>query len=287
MNYTLKYVNEFGQSILFSADSGFILSSAEGLGANVIQTTNSQGINLIGGVLRGQSIQPRVMTFKGSIEKGNIEQKKKRLLDTILPGVRAKLIFNNIWGVDVVPTLTPDPSHEIRFSTFDFVLEAAYPFWTQATQIRTSLSGMLPRFKFYWNLTFPWKFGERISEQFINVNNAGSVQSGMNIIFHALAHVRNPSVSKISIDGNVTQETIKINRDMIPGESVTVENQANYVGAVSRISGIETDIFNNLDFDNIYFQLDPGDNMLRYDADSNRDSLDISIVFSITSAGVA
>jgi len=279
MTYTMRYINEYGAEIDFSWASGYVLAETTGLTSNVIDTVNSQGISQVGKTLRGQSVQPRIITCKGTA-LGESRMRRQQLINTILPNTRAQLIFDDIWHIDVVPKMTPNISRHNDNCTFDFILEAAYPYWHKEDDDVTALSEMIPMFKFPWNLTKPWKFGERSAAQLSNVINNGNVPTEFTVIFTAITTVQNPSITKAS-----TLEFIRVNRTMSPGESITVRNSANRVEVLSTIAGVTVDIFSYLDFNSTLFLLDVGDNVLRYDADYNRDGLDIRIIRPIVSVG--
>lgn len=135
-------------------------------------------------------------------------------------------------------------------------------------------------FKFPWNLTKPWKFGERVAPPFTNIYNAGNVPTAFTVIFFATTAATNPSLTKAK-----TLETIKINRSMVSGETITVENSSNRIRALSNVGGIVTDIFNSIDFDSVFFLLDVGDNVLSFDADENRSGMDVRLIYATTSVG--
>lgn len=143
MTYKLEYVNDYNASITFSFESGFILSATTGLTSNTVSTVNSQGINQIGGTLQGQSVQPRIVTCKGTI-RGESAEGRKILLDTILPNVQGRLIYDNAWQIDVVPKITPDVTRHRSNATFNFSLEAAYPYWRKISESMVEMSYIQP-----------------------------------------------------------------------------------------------------------------------------------------------
>lgn len=279
MTYIMRYINAFGAEIEFSWAAGYVLAETTGLTSNTVDTVLSQSISQVGKTLQGQSVQPRIITCRGTA-LGDSRMKRQQLINTILPAVSARLIFDDVWYIDVVPKMTPNISRHNENATFDFVLEAAYPYWRKEDDDVSSLSKTNPLFRFPWNLTKPWKFGERIESVLTNVINNGNVPTEFTVIFIANTSVTNPSVTKTS-----TMEYIRINRNMVPGETVTVRNSANKVEVLSTIGNTTVDIFNDLDFNSTLFLLDVGDNVLRYDADYNRNGLDIRIIRPFVSVG--
>jgi len=279
LTYTLEYINERGQSIVFSPKTNIILSSTEGLTSTVIQPMITQGVNRVGGALQGQTVQPRNIMCRGTI-MGNANAAKKMMLDIILPEVKAKLIYNDTWTIDVIPTTTPEISRHTITASFDFALRAPYPYWKKKAGVASGMAYMQPMFKFPWNLTKPWVFGIRVAPEFTNVYNAGNIPADFTAVFYARSATSNPSLVKAT-----TLEMIKINKEMEAGDRITVNNGANSITAIMSHGSTTTDIFNAIDFDSTFFLLDPGDNILRFDAEGSRDALDVTIFHSVVSAG--
>ena len=49
-----------------------------------------------------------------------------------------------------------------------------------------NLTGVLPRFKFPWNISQPYRFGETIDTAFINIRNSGQVACPFTATLNAL-----------------------------------------------------------------------------------------------------
>ena len=279
MTYTLKYINALGKEIEFSMSSGFVIAEATGLTSNSIETYKSQGNNQVGAVLLGQSVQPRTINIQGTIFGKSLLGRRK-LLETIAPEIPAKLIFNDMWQIDVYPIMTPDIARSLENTAFAFALEATFPYWQSVEETMTLLSGIQAMFKFPWNLTLPWKFGINKETFFTNVYNEGNVATNFDLVFYANTEVDNPKVTKVD-----TLEFIAFNHHMVAGETVILSMSSNSLLATSIIDGVETDIFSDLDYDNTYFLLEIGDNVLRHDADYNREGLDCKIYHRTTTVG--
>jgi hypothetical protein len=94
----------------------------------------------------------------------------------------------------------------------------------------------------------------------------------MRVEFRALGTVSTPLLLNVN-----TGEFIKINITMLAGDVLTINTGYGQKDVKLRRGGITTDAFRFLDIDSIYIQLAPGDNIFRYDAESNLENLEVSI----------
>lgn len=118
-------------------------------------------------------------------------------------------------------------------------------------------------------------FGVREPSLIVNVYNHGAVSTGMKIVFKALGTLAGPSLINV-----YTQEFFKINKTMYSGETIEVTTTTGEKKVIASINGVETNYFKYRDLDSTWLQLDVGDNLFRYDADSGIDNLEVYIYFS-------
>ena len=133
-------------------------------------------------------------------------------------------------------------------------------------------------FQFPWNITQPYKFGELLNSYFTSVYNAGQVPAFFDLEISASGTAENPTFEEIN-----TGDVLKINKTLEPGERITISIKNDGLTAVSNVDG---DIEGLIDMDSTLFSLHVGDNVIRYDADSGRENLSVSIRFSNKYAGV-
>lgn len=120
--------------------------------------------------------------------------------------------------------------------------------------------------------------GHREPSLIVNVLNNGQVKTGMIIEFFARGTLSNPSLFNVN-----TREFIKINKGMAAGEKFIRNTNVGKKKILQNLNCIGTDILNYLDIvggGDTFLQLDVGDNLFRYNADSNLDNLEINIYFS-------
>ena len=118
------------------------------------------------------------------------------------------------------------------------------------------------------------ELGYREPSLIINVFNKGDVPCGMKIQFKALATVVNPSLFNVS-----TREYFKINKTMEAGEVITVTTHFQNKRVELNKNGVVSNAFNWIDLNSTFLQLEPGDNLLRYDAQEGLDNLEVAIYY--------
>ncbi len=125
------------------------------------------------------------------------------------------------------------------------------------------------------------EMGYRSESLIANVPNDGDSDTGMIIRFRALGTVVNPSLININ-----TYDELNLDITMLGGDVVEVST---YVGrkTVTLIrNNIRTDISNTVDLYSKFLQLEPGDNLFRYDSESGLESLEVSMNFTNRFVGV-
>lgn len=119
-------------------------------------------------------------------------------------------------------------------------------------------------------------FGIREPSLFINILNEGQVNIGFKVIFTARGNdIINPKIMNIS-----TFEYIKINKTLQAGEKVEINTIVGEKSIIGTFQGVETSYYKYRDINSSWLQLEVGDNVFTYDADSGKESLDISIIYN-------
>ena len=126
-----------------------------------------------------------------------------------------------------------------------------------------------------------FEVGRREQSLFVNVNNTGQNRTGMVVRFKALATVTQPAL--ISVD---TQKELKLNFTMTKGDVIEVSTYEGEKTITLIRNNVRYDIFNSLDLDSHYLELEQGDNIFRYDALSGVDNLEMSLTYRPKFVGV-
>lgn len=126
------------------------------------------------------------------------------------------------------------------------------------------------------------EMGYRSKSLIANAYNDGDNDTGMIIKFRASATVLNPSLINVN-----TYQLLKLNFEMQGGDVIEVST---YIGkkTVTLIrNNVRSNIFNSVDYlVSDFLQLEPGDNLFRYDADDGIDNLEVWMEYTSLAIGV-
>jgi hypothetical protein len=285
----LIYTNEKGLSVEISHSSLFFLKKVDGLAAikNIIYT--SKGVMQDGVMATGQSLDMRDISIEGSINSTEQEETLKHrqeLIKVFNPKLKGTLRYE--FGdfikeidckIEIAPTL---PYTDATFKNFLIQLICPNPYWKDAAESKEEIALWKGVFEFDLELFQEGiEMGHREPSLIVNVLNNGHVACGMKIEFKALATVVNPSILNVN-----TEEYIKINKTMVAGEVLNISTSYGKKKVENVLNGVTSNAFNYIDFQSTFLQLDPGDNLLRYNADTGIDNLEVSIYYAPQYLGV-
>lgn len=155
------------------------------------------------------------------------------------------------------------------------------PLFANSYESRVSIAATVPVFHFPLILSDNLVhggviFGYRQNSLIALVNNKGTEETGMKIVFKAKGSVVNPQLFDVD-----TQKYIKINKTLIAGEQVVVNTnigERNVQGALENES--LHNYFKYKDLSSSWLQLRVGENLFRYNASSGLDNLEVFIYFN-------
>lgn len=273
-----RYVNENGGTVIFEYDHGYLINKPVGIDTVSVQMSQAQGINQVGGTVQSKTVQPRPVNISGILVGPDQSARKDELMGVIRPDLPGKLYADDYY-LNVHVTATPTVGPEPEFAHFQFSVIAPYPYWQKDIALSQVLSGVQKQFKFPWNISRPYRFGQLIRTQFITVSNFGQLPVPYTAIFCAKGVVVNPKITNVQ-----TGEMILINKALSSGERVAVEITHDRTYVTSSVDG---NVRGTLDLDSSLFQLGVGDNILKPDAASGADQLEVEINFASEIVGVA
>lgn len=161
--------------------------------------------------------------------------------------------FNEVVRTVTISLICPDP----LFSDL------------QATQVPMSYWKKLLRFPFTFQP--PLRVAERIAEKIVTVYNNTNVAAGLLIYFTARGSVANPGMTEVR-----TQKRFQLNTQMMNGDTILVNTNQNEKGASFQEDPEYVDMWH---FGDTWLQLQPGENVFQYFADSGADYLDVKIIY--------
>lgn len=159
------------------------------------------------------------------------------------------------------------------------------PFWMDIVESKENIALWKGQFHFPLGISKSKGIimGLKQPSLIVNIYNKGDVETGMIIEFKAKGTLSNPSLFNVN-----TREYIKINKSMVAGEVIKVNTNYGEKRVENILNGVTTNILNLIDLGggDTFLQLEVGDNLLRYDADTNPSNLEINIYFSPKYLGV-
>ncbi len=277
LSKTFKYVNQNGNTLVFDHDHGYLINKPRGIDSVSVSIEQAQGINQTGGTVQSCNVQPRPVSISGILMGDFQAENKDKLISVIRPDIPGRLYANDLY-LDVRPTATPAVSAASTFANFQFSVLAPYPYWKKDDSVSETLSGVTPRFKFPWNVSKPYRFGEVVRKQFININNRGQVPVPFSVTFTALDGVTNPKITDAK-----SGKFLLIKKTLAAGErlEVRITHERTYVE-----SSVDGECRGALALTSNLFRLDVGDNVLKPEAESGLNSLKVAIDFSTEIVGV-
>lgn len=283
MNYNnltklFRYVNENGDSIIFDYSGGFLINKPNGIDTLTVKMNEAQGIDQVGSTIQSINVQSRPVNISGVLVGEFQTENKDRLLSVIRPDLPGRLYADDYY-LTVRPSATPAIDQKQCFASFQFSLLAPYPYWQKDDSASATLSGVERGFKFPWNISRAYRFGTVMEAQFINISNRGQVPIPFTVTFTALSTVINPKI----IDA-ATNKYLLLNKEMVAGERVVIEITHERTFVTSSVDG---ECRGALDLKSSFFRLNIGDNVLKPDAESGKENLQVDISYAIEVVGIA
>ncbi|MFL0197008.1 phage tail family protein [Clostridium sp. WILCCON 0269] len=285
----IVYTNSRGQSITLNSRP-FVLEKIDGTGGTktTLLTTKAPGQD--GKSYHGTLLEERSLNITGTICANSLEDlyiKKQQICSVFNPKLLGSLIYTNDVSSHTIDCVVEDsPTFKDRFSTIqEFLIQlfCPNPFWEDIQESKEEIADWIGDFEF--DLEIPEEgiiMEHRESSLIVNINNVGDVECGMRVEFTALATVVNPSILNV-----YTQEFIKVKRTLQAGDKIIINTSfSNKRVELIQSNGVTSNVFNWIDLQSTFLQLDVGDNLLRYDAEQGIDNLDVSIYYKPLYLGV-
>ena len=277
LSKTFRYVNENGESIIFTYNEGFLINKPIGIDALQVSLSQATGIDQVGATIQSANIQPRPVTVSGVLVGEFINGNKEKLLSVIRPDLSAKLYANDYY-LNVRPTSTPTIDPTKRFAKFQFSVLAAYPYWQKDENAKVELSAIEYGFKFPWNLSREYHFGSIVETQFFTVVNNGQLPVPFIITFFARGDCVNPRITNVN-----TGKFLAINKTLVAGERIVVEITHERTHVTSSTDGY---VRGALSLKSTLNRLEVGNNVLKPEAEEGKSQLEVSIDFATEIVGI-
>lgn len=242
-------------------------------------------VNQVGVYIDSTSLEERAVSIPGWVigeNFGDMKDNMTVLNHLVNPQHELELTLFNQY------VLRFKPDYSIKYATpyeennevlCQFLIQGtcADPMFSTKRGILTQIASILP--KFHFPLIIPKDkgiiLGLRQPDLLATIVNDGDIDTGMVIEFSCNTAVVNPSLLHVG-----TQEFVKINKTITPGETITVSTMSGNKYVRGYHDGQTENYFQYWDWDSTWLQMYRGVNVLKYDADEGGDGLAVSVTFT-------
>ena len=156
------------------------------------------------------------------------------------------------------------------------------PYFKDAVAMIEELSQILNLFEFPFAIEEEGiPFSEIDKTYMKTVVNRGDVSCGMTILLQSTGTVKNPIIY------DATNRTkFGLNVTMNGGDLIRINTNHGQKSVALERNGVSTNIIGNIVSDSVWFQLDPGDTIFAYDADTGTSLLIVTFIHSNMYGGV-
>jgi len=282
---TLKSNN---RTLEISNDTSYKLMNIDGIDSGSLEINTVSNAQFDGSVVVSKRIQNRPISITVDYKGTNSQEVERQSLISFFNPKNKGLLIVNYGEIERAIEYEVEGFNcklNSIFDTITFTVDflCPQPYWRDIQESKINIA--LWKDMFHFPLVIPQNIGIimglREPSLIVNALNVGNVESGMIIEFKALGALTNPSILNVE-----TQEFFKINKSMVAGEVITVNTNIGSKKVIRNLNGVETNILNLIDLDSTFLQLRVGDNLLRYDADTNLDNLEVNIYYNPYYLGV-
>lgn len=283
----ITYTSSFNNmSISFGTTLPYVIQESDGFRGLESNIKTFRSINQQGCTVQSNNIEAREVTIRGAIVYDTNEERdrlRKRVYDTFHPRHKGKIKVTSragtiyeLEGVYVVDA--PHFEEDLNKPNIDLIsvnIICPNPFLLTPTR-KLSLQNKVGNFKFDWEILQQGVSLADIDARALqNAINSGAVETPPKIVIRSRGALTNPYVYNIT-----TQEAIRINKEMKFGERIEITtNYGNKRVTFFDNNDNEENIFPLIDLQSTFFNLSPGDNLIRYGADSTVDNMIVDIYY--------
>lgn len=257
-------------------------STGAGAGSKYQNTRlNNREFDIEFKMMRSIYDEPQMDGKRGSIYTVFNPELNPLRLDITLSNGKEYYITANLLSSPIMPPDTGNNNGAWQRVLLQFLATDPYIYEKEAKKVDIARWVGAFEFPFESPMGEGFEVGRREQSLFVNVNNVGQNRTGMVVKFKALATVTRPAL--INID---TQQELRLNFTMTKGDVIEASTyQGERIVTLIR-NNVTYDIFNSVDLNSHFLELEQGDNVFRYDALSGVDNLEMSLTYRPKLVGV-
>lgn len=273
----VTFTNSRGESVSFGNSGVFVLQSIDGTGnvPSEIKSTKSpyqDGSSFVDVQLSDRSIP--IVGFINAKSQQDLYQRRRDLSRILNPKLGpGKLMYTNDLRSYVIDAISEEGAvfgeRFVHANMFTVNFIANTPYWRDQTQtvkgLRYEAGGM----------TFPL----RLATRFAFAAYRGTFVNGGDVETPVEIHYKGPAENPI-VESETTGEYIKVNYELGFDQTLIISTEfGDKRVEVLNDDGTRTNVFHWIDLGSTFFQLHPGQNILRYgsDRDSDQQAAEVTV----------
>lgn len=273
--------NEDGKQIIFSVNSDYhvnIKKDVRGLSDATNEIYTQRGLGQYGATVTGYQLKSRIIEIQGSfkpIDKNTVSFLRQNLNNVLSPEETLEVTYDLSGNQRKISGITQEVKFDSGNIYYDFYIAILCPdpLWRDPMETSTPIVSWEGAFEFPVEITSDWEIGRLNKQAEVNVINRGDVTCGCRIVFYATASLTNPSLKNTE-----TEEYIKLKVSLSKGDKLEVTTHyRNKTAYITRANGEKENAIQYLDPSSTFLQLEIGDNLFSYNADSGKSNLEITI----------
>lgn len=271
----------------------YTVQKTKGFDSLDVKNVTSQGFDQDGASLINSYILARDIEITGQVKAHTTYQMQKchdKLFNLFLPK-KEVTITHYYGGINRVITARVEKTPKFEFTdvtavqNYEVSMKAMEPFWRDEKETLIPIADV--KGSFHFPLVIQKNkgvcFGIKSSSLIANIYNKSSIKIGMRIVFIARGALTNPQLFDIN-----TRKCIRLLCNMEAGEKITIETGLDK-SVTRRKNGISEDYIGKIDLaggGDEFLELAPGDNLLRYGAETGEKMLEVRIYYHHKYLGV-
>ncbi len=278
----LIYTNELGGSVELSLLSDFILEGFDGRNGLQNSLMTEKGVNQIGSTFVNHNIDNRNITLSGKIFS-NIEANKSLLVKVCNPLLKGTLKYENTkTGTEKeIPCFVNKCLVGAKggVTNYAITLTATEPYFKDKETIK-ELALRVNMLEFPVSIPSDGIEYGLVTNKRMNIINNGDVQTPL--VIEWVGVVTNPIITNVT-----TGEFIKVNTTLSDGEKLLIHTAYGNKKVIKvDAEGTATNAFGLIDLSSKFFDLEIGNNIISYNADSGADESNLFIHYNNQYLGV-
>lgn len=289
---SLKIIDVNNEQIeLDYSETKFMLQALRGISDSPVDLLSTRGYLQDGETAIGELLRPRPIAFTAQIFGNSmlqIYERRSELIKFLNPKKGLfTIIYSNDFATRKVIGRVSGPPRAVSLETnrtaltqpLQVQIRCDNPYLLDELETRVDLAVIVPLFEFELEFAPDIRFSSLANKQ-ITIDNQGHVNTPIRVEWRGA--VTNPVLTN-----DTTGEFIKVNLTLLDGQVLTIDTSyGNKSVTITDTDGTEIDSFGSIDLSSTFFDLELGENLLTYSADSGEDSAILSIYYHQRYVGV-